>query len=455
MNSKRQYYNILPTNLGAGVYAPSRNGLSQIIFEIPQVPAIMNGKSLRLNGTFKVFSSGSGATAVSADNTNQFFSATPTNDVYIDSRTGVLSAIETLTIGSLRGTTYTSIKNYNRLMSSVLPLNESTADYLNGVNSHYGCFGKDVTTAGYCDKEFDFSVPLHCGYLQGQPINMWIVQGQRVTLTLAQDNFVIHNNKQRNDASTAGDTSYYQISNVSLSFEVDVPDEQGQQAIRNMETGVMTYNSYSSFYNVVVSSDHTLSLLFNTAKTISVIGNMIPSEWMNNIEYDSSRTMQLLYEGAGGELKYAVPIESYTYTVGGVRIPIDAEIDTEIDQQQGTPSAYKDDTELNAIREGWNAGNFVKCLESELSVDLGVGQPARFDPARPAIVGCDKMQQFNLGLSYDHITNIGQDCRTRPFGLRIQSQLPSGQTFKPHSLFLYVLHQCTIAFDKGNVQVYQ
>jgi hypothetical protein len=451
--SKREIYQILPTNLGAGVFAPSRNGLSQMIFELPQLPAIMNGKSLRINGTFTL-KQGNGNAPTNGTN---FLKENPTGDIFIDSRTGVLSCFETLTIGSLRGTTYSSIKNYNRLMSSVLPLNESTQNYLNGVDTHYGCLSKDVSTAKKCDRSFDFSVPLNCGYLQGQPINMWITQGHRITITLAQDSFVIHNNKQRNGNSSAGKSNggaYYELSDVTISFEVDLPDDEGQNAIRSMTKGQMTYNSYSSFYNVIVSNDHNLSLLFNTAKTISVIGNMIPSEWVNNYDYDSSRTQQLLYDDATGELQNGVQIDSYTYTIGGVRVGYDFEIDSSVSQENGTIDAVKNEIELNAIREGWSAGNFIKSIQTELSNPFGSnGFQPRFDRSRYAIVGEDKFQHYNIGLSYDHITEIGQDCRTRPFALRIQSTLPEGKTLNPHSLYLFVLHQNTIVFDNGSVSV--
>jgi len=452
-NSKREVYQVLPTNLGAGVFAPSRNGLSQMIFELPQIPAIMNGKSLRINGTFTL-KQGNGNAPTNV--TNFLKETTPTGDISIDSRIGVLSAFETLTIGSLRGTTYSSIKNFNRLQSSVLPLNESTKNYLNGIDSHYGCLSKDVSTAKKCDHSFDFSVPLNCGYFQGQPVNMWITQGHRITITLAQDSFVIHNNKQRNPNSTAGlanGGAYYEISDVSVSFEVDIPDEAGQNAIRSMTKGQMTYNSYSSFYNVVVSNDHNLSLLFNTAKTIAVIGNMVPSEWINNYNYDSSRTQQLLYDDATGELNNQVQIDSYTYTIGGVRIPLDFEVDSSVTQANGTADAVKNEIELSAIREGWSAGNFIKSLQTELSNPLSDATKARFDRGRYAIVDADKFQHYNIGLNYDHITEIGQDCRTRPFALRIQSTLPVGKSLVPHSLFIFVLHQNTLVFDNGSVQV--
>src|SRR5210317_364332 len=181
---------------------------------------------------------------------------------------------------------------------------------------------------------------------------------------------------------------------------------------------------------------------------------MIPSEWVNNYNYDSSRTQQLLYDDATGSLNNAAVIDSYTYTIGGVRVGYDFEIDSEISQGNGTIDSVKNQVELNAIREGWDAGNLIKSIQTELSNPYGLtAKQPRFDRSRYAIVNEDKFQQYNIGLCYDHITEIGQDCRTRPFALRIQSTLPQGKALSPHSLYLYVLHQNTIVFDNGSVSV--
>ena len=65
----------------------------------------------------------------------------------------------------------------------------------------------------------------------------------------------------------------------------------------------------------------------------------------------------------------------------------------------------------------------------------------------------DKIQQYNLGVSYDHITYNGLDFRGTPLGLRIQSVAPTGAALKPHSLFLFVKHKNTIVFQDGQVRV--
>ena len=90
MTTTREVIQINPTNLGDGSFS-DRNGLNQIIFEIPQMPKIMNGKSLRVSGKFTMETGGGQA----PQNATQFFVNTgdpntpPVGDIMIDGRTGL------------------------------------------------------------------------------------------------------------------------------------------------------------------------------------------------------------------------------------------------------------------------------------------------------------------------------------------------------------------------------
>ena len=455
MTTRREFIQVNPTNLGDGVFS-DRNGLNQIIFEIPQIPKIMNGKSLRVSGTFTTIN---GDDATLPANYNQFFSNAPANDFYIDGRTGVQSAIETLSIQNLEGATYSTIKSYNRLCSSLMPLNESINSYLNGgCDIIYGGLGKDVSTARKCDNDFDFAIPLLDGFLMGQPIDLQLVKGLRIVITLAPSNFVINNNKWRNNASGSGLTgggAFYKLSNVKCSFEAEVPDAEGQDAMMKNRNAVMEYNTYSSFYNVLQSTDHNISLNINTGRTLAVIGNLVPSEWVNNYNYSSLKTIQPLSLDNTLVLKNRMIVDEMTFTKGGMRKPLDFEVDSDETQTEGIADSFKNKIELNAIRNEWSAANFVKSLRTELSNPLanGVANQAKFDRSRYEIAEEDKVQQYNIGVNYDHITENGVNFKGTPLGLRIQTTLPAGQAIKPHSLFLYVKHKNTIMFRDGGVSV--
>ena len=452
MTTRRQYIQVLPTNLGDGVFS-DRNGLAQVIFELPSVAKIMNGKSLRINGTFTL-KQGDGTAPTNA---TQFFADAPTGDIMIDGRTGMSSLIETLSIQNLEGGTYSTIKAYNRMCASILPLNESIHNYLNGCDTTYGGLSKDVSTAKKVDKSFDFSLPLLDGFLQGNPIDMMLVKGLRIVITLAPSNFVVHNNYWRNTASTSGLSNggaYYELSNLVCSFETEVPDAEGQAAMMANMNGVLEYNTYTSFYSVLNSNDYNLSLNINTGRTLSIIGNMIPSEWLNNYKYNSSQTLQLIYENANSVLENRVPIRSFTFTKGGLRLPLDFEVESEITQVAGTADSFKNWESLNIIRDGWSIHNFEKSLKTELSYPLSNTEPARFNRERYSIVDEDKRGQYNIGVGMDKITYNGMNFKGTPFGMRIQSLAVSGVALQPHSIFLFVKHKNTIVFENGGVQIF-
>jgi hypothetical protein len=310
----REFIQVNPTNLGDGVFS-DRNGLNQLIFDIPRVPKIMNGKSLRISGTFKVLNgSSSGGADVFPNNKDNFFADAPTDDFMIDGRTGLHSCIDTLSIQSLNGATYSTVKSYNRLCASLLPLNDSIQTYLNGNDTGLGGLGKDVSTAKKCDNAFDFCIPLLDGFLQGQPVDLMLVQGLRIVITLANSNYVIHNNKWRNSGSASAKNdggAYYELSDCICSFEAENPTQEGKEAMMKNRNGVMEYNTYSSFYNVVNSSDHNLTLNINTGRTLAVLSNLIPSNWVSNYDYDSQRTTQMLQ---GNENRVA--LKEITFTKG-------------------------------------------------------------------------------------------------------------------------------------------
>ena len=464
MAYRRELIQIRPTNLGNGVFG-SRAGLPQIIFEIPQVPKICNGKSLKISGKFKAQAS----TGVAPNNASQFFqqvAANTDNVVYMDGRTGISSCFDVVSIQSLsNGQTYENIKNYNRLCSSIMPLNESIKSYLNGgIDGLYGGLSKEVSTAAKCDKQFSFATPLWCGFLQGSPIDLNLVGGIRIVISLSPDNFVLRNNKWRfatNQGGQANGGAFYELSDMMLTFEAEVPDAEGQEAMMSNMNGAWEYNAYSSFYNVIQSNDHSAILNINTGRTIATIANIIPSSFLNNYNYNSSWATQLLTEDTAGTLKNRITMTDFTLTKGGLRIPLDFEVDSEDSQKNGTCSSAKNFEELNAIRPVWSLSNFEKSPTTELSLALGnvVAAGQAQDQARHSLQEqysvCleDKIKCDNFGVAYDHITNNGLNFKGTPLGLRIQSVAPTGTSMKPHSLFLYIKHKNTIVFNNGLVNV--
>lgn len=459
MSTEREVLSLNPTNLGNGVFSPN-NGLNQIIFELPKRPMVVNGKTLRISGKMTV-KAGDGTASTNGTN---FYGNTvnqanpPTGDFYIDGRIGVNSAIETLSIQNLEGATYSTIKTYNRLCSSILPLQNSILDYQNGgADIDIGGQAKDVTTALKCDAPFSFSIPILDGLIQGQPLNMWLLKGLRIVVTLASSNYVIHNNNWRYANSTSAKNdggAYYELSDVLMTVDSEGLSAEAQEAVMDPKNqkGVLEYNTYTSFYNVIQSSDHNVTMNINTGRTLGVIGNVIPSSWMNNYDFNSNMTVQPLYT-SGGRYEYRIVVDEETYYKGGLRLPLDFVVESQESQEEGVASSLKNKIELNAITKEWSTDRFLKSLQTELSNPLSATSLARFDRSRPAITEEDKRNQWNLGVNYDWITENGSNFKGTPFGMRMKMKFSQGEELLPHSMFLFVKQKNTLIFENGLVTV--
>ena len=423
-------------------------------------PAILNGKSVRVNGVFDTLLTTTTRPSNSSAVDGMTNAAPPVatgTDVFIDPRVGVSAAIDFLTIQNLEGATYETIKSYNRLCSSLIPLQEGIQSYLSGgIDIGYGALGKEQQQGLRCDNAFEFSIPLQAGFLQGNPIDLQLVRGLRITLTLASDLFVCGNNYWNNQGSTggtAGSGAYYQMRDVNMSYELEVPDAAGQNAMVQNNSGAWEYNAYSSFYQVVQSTDTNAVLNINKSRTLGTIMNMIPSEFINNYNYNSNWAVQPLEADAAGILKNQCNLQELTFTKGGLRIPLDYELTTEEEQVQGVATSQKNFEELNAVRNVWAMSSFMKDLRTELSLTrntIGGIIPPKY---KDSMLENDAKNAWNIGVSYDHITGNGLNFKSTPLGLRLQTRPSTGINLVPHSLFCFIRHKNTIMFNNGQVSI--
>jgi hypothetical protein len=332
-----------------------------------------------------------------------------------------------------------------------MPLSDSLNDYLGGgVDIIDGATGKNLQTARMCDEPFDFALPLRAGFLQGSPIDLQLVKGLRITIQLAADNFVMRNNYYNDGADTSGDSgTYYELSDVMLTFEAQVPDAEGQEAMVKNMNGVWNYNAYTSYYNVVQSSDHNAIMNINTSRTLGCIINATPSVFLNNHKYNSQLATQFRTadNAAPPLLRRRANMNDFTYTKGGLRIPLDFVVSSEDTQQEGIADSQKNFVELNAVRKVWSLSNELKGLRTSLSLPSSAGDAAKFSTSMNYN---DAVQVYNLGVSFDHITENGLNFKGNPLGIRIQSDLTANT---PHSLFVFVKHKNTIVFKDGQVSV--
>ena len=444
-NRHKEVIQITPTNLGNGIFSFA-NGTPQIEFDVPMMPKYMDGGSVRINGTLKVLLANGTDFPVNSD------PAALGAVGWIDPRTGVQSLFDYVSIANQEGQTYEMIKNYNRLCASIAPKTNSLKSYLEGGANITSCANsKDAQMGRMCERSVNFSVKLNAGFLNGAtPIDLQLVRGLHITIQLAPNNYAIQNGYWLNPASsTTGQT--YELTDLQLTFDALVPSPEEQDAMMINQTGSWDYNSFSSFYSVLVSNDHNSVMNINTGRTIAITGNMIPSLMLNNNNYDSQMCLQTLKEDSNAtpRLRCRVPVNEITFLKGGLRVPLDFEVDSEKSQDLQTADSQREYIALNSINRVWDSSNFLMNLRTQLSLDRSVSAVAN-GRYQTSITSNDGIQSYHFGVNYDHLTENGLNFKGSPLGLRIQSDLVSNE---PHSVFIFVKHKNTIQFQNGSVMV--
>ncbi len=436
----KELIQIKPTNNGTGSYSFS-GGSPQIEFNISKMPKYCVGSSLRINGRINVFQADGTTRPVNDDITDI------ANVAFLDPRTGMSSVIDFISIANQDGQTYEMIKNYNRLCASIQQKHTSLSDYIEGgQNISYGANGKNNQQGKMNMKENTFSLKLLCGFLNSGLIDLNLVSGLHIVIQLAPDNFVLNNLHWTENASVNTGMKY-ELTDLELTFDAVNPTTDEKTAMLSNTKGEWEYNSFSNFYNVLASSDHTTTLNINTARTLGITCNMIPSRFLNNYYYNSQMALQTLAVNNVGTLRVRVPVNEITFTRGGLREPLDFEVISRTSQDEQTADAQREYVASNSINKIWKTTRFIKDLRTQLSLDRTATEAGRY---QTTVGGNDAIQAYHFGVSYDHITENGVSFKGVPLGLRIQSDLISNE---PHSIFLFVKHKNTIMIDEGMVRI--
>ena len=450
LQNQRKLVQIKPTNNSNGVFGYN-NGHPLVSFDIPAVPHILRG-GVRISGTMTI------DTGMPAGSLPQNSQHTADRRVWLDSRTGVNSCFDFVSLSSVRnGDVYEQNKNYNRMCSSIIPLSESFEAYLGGgVDTYYGAMAKNEQQGRRADMPMDFCVKLQSALLNGvEGTDLMLVGGLRCSVNLASNSYVLRNNNWKDATDTSGTgtsvgataPASYTLSNLVLSYVADVPTADQQMAMLKNSNGDWEYESYSSFYSVLSSAENSTTTNINTSRTTAVILNMLPSKFLNNVNRNSQLAVQPLKQDGTGVLNQRVVVKGITFLAGGVRTPLDFTTDTEQTQEQQTSDSQKCYEELNSLRDVWDLDNMLKTTRTELSLDRTDTALAKF---QTSVQMNDAIQAWNVGVAYDKITEVGENFKNKPLSVRLTTDLVSGES---HSVFMFVKHKNTISFNKGRVQM--
>ena len=440
MEGSLEHLQIQPSNIISTGNVSFKNGNPVLQFIIAEQDKYLIGNSLRLTGNIQFF-----------DN-----AAVPLtgSDLWIDDKLGIYSVISEINIKSQRSKqTIEHIRHYGRFLSTYLPYlseqqesmayqNELTCMIPNYavqreglVNNQNGVSATNRTTTGSA-----FCMHLPSGLLNGkQPIplsaNGWGTGGIMLEITLQNDSQALF--------GTTVTDPYYQLSNLNLICEVVNPSSEVLSELSNQSAGSLEYNSISSFYTSVNSTNAIINFNLGLSKVLGAFFNVITSAKLNNFAYNGN--MCLPFMNSTGDT--VAELRQLIFTRNGVKYPLQYNIDTNVSTRYlaaGTTYYPADPQVVRNVLDSFMP--FVDNKKTQVS-------PITF--TREIIDGGDTEipdggSMYAVGVSFDNISNAGIDFSSASLGIQMEIDLT---TDNPQTIFLFVHHKNTLVFNKNGLQV--
>jgi len=452
-----------------------KNGYPIIQFLVAQSDKYLVGKSLRLTGEIEINTATAGQLPKNNAGVGGANGATRRN-ASIDRVVGVASAIHQVTLSTLDNQTLEMVKQYPRLLSSLVSATHGATDLTNGNSASQLVNSRSIVQACSLNTQRSFSIPIRCGLLSGTgliPLGQNGTRGMILQMECAPDSSVIEpflsateagpdDEIARSGTTASTDISRfsYRLKNLTLTYDLLVPDEEGAQMMNNASQGALVYNAYSNLYSVVNASDQTVTLNLGASKVQSVIHNIIPTTKINN----SQEFSNALFKFQNGNVE--ANIKEVAYAKAGILFPRENRID-EKQPNAGADGGSEIDcvtleTYLNSIRNINDIDNCLASARTEAQLSTRVNSVVRTPHNHPndSVQGQyqdrwgntltnDTHPVFGLGVKQDTFRH-GVDYSRQPYSVRVTSELDGNN---PNSLFTYVLAESQLSYSPEGIRV--
>jgi len=446
---------INPINAPANNTYGFQSGFPIVQFEISNSPNLLVGTSVRLNGEFSIIQNGGAGDGKLVNNGSSRFGGlggTPPAvfDACVNNKVGVAACIQQITLSNQdNNQSLEIVRQYPRYLASVMPTTHSPEDFDSGVSQQSGTASRNAVSASGLNQITSFSMPLRTGLLSGgEPLPLGLIGGLSVQLDLSPDSNAIGPVLDATGVETSTGSSYYRLQNLTLTYDLLVPDDSTESKLSNAVEGSISYNSISHIYSTINSSDQTLVLNLGGQRVLSVFSNFIPTPHINNSTKDSNGTPFLTNKGTGDydPTTDTADITEVSFAKGGVNFPlenpiVDNDIETGFRPQVELLSNF-----INAIKPFRHMNHSLIGLQSQsglatdINADGGDTKQETLPDHRPVAGFGVRTDPFKVGINYSR----------QPYGLRIRSTLDG---VSPNSIFTYVLSENTLAYSPNGIRV--
>jgi len=423
-----------------------RNGAPVINFELAPTPnKLIDTSTLRLNFRL-VCGTGSGDDFRFFNNQETYgarSAATGLATGNLNSRVGPVSVLDSVKLTNFKNEVIEEIRNYSRLNASVIPMLNSFQRFKNSLSNVYYTFGNKVAQQLRSNAPMNCSIPIRAGLFQsGQPLNIQNLGGLKIDLNLSPDSFVFNcldsDNGMTGNNNSGDGASYYQLSEVSLSFNYLVLDQNIPPS-----NEVIPYSAYNSYLQVIHSSDNQNTLNLALSSVRSAFQNFIASNRINNYLVDSLQTPSL--RNAPYAVANAVQIKELSHIRNGVKYPKQYSIDERAVLDQGL---YAHPTHL--LRDYVNSVRSINLIKSSLvSPETQATHSVSATDYDKPDGGETGDELFGQGTRYDMLNmGSGAEFLNSNYTVRILSTLDGGS---PNNAYTFCLSNQGLGVKNMNV----
>ena len=422
-----------------------KDGANTLVFNFGVQDHYLMTDTIRLNFTLKLFDSA----GVRPNNDDQQNTGVA-GDVRQNDKISAMSCFQNITIGNSLNQNLEYVRNYPRLLASLIPARANYEDYSTILTQQFGATSNKESQGMINNNDIQVSAPILCGmFLMGEAIPLGAsgtgTSGMEIKFQLSpsiESNFGLQ-----------GAGSYYEIINPSITCALGVPPAGKLPPIQNLP-----YLSYSSFYGTLNNGDETHNLNIGLSSVLNSFSNFIPVVHIANNTEDGNATPDLLNAPYAPQTNNA-PISRYTTLRGGLKFPYEFTVDEDRNIVTDAAGNFVSNFKSQLAR------NFLSSISSPISTlsQTLTGNISEATQAAPNLgppgAGQLLRQNFNsqgenvigVGCRYDQLgVASGANFKNRAFSHRFQSGLDG---ISSNAVYSFFLHKNMISFGGGGIAV--
>ena len=466
-----RYISLRPDNVNPDATISFKGGFPVLSFTIQSQAAILDPRSIRINGELSVFKD------LLAGPSTPAFSDDVAPRVMMDNRLGVFAMWDQLVIRHNKSKQICEhIRHYNRYLSSYLGVTSSIQDMVGHLNetcliqpnaeAMYQNVVASSTTAQATNIPKKFSCHLPSGFMMsGNSINLLESSfgGIQIEIHLSPDSNCLFSDSGTIGAGLPAATGdmHYELKNLSLTCEVfDIPVDQMSQMVAQ-SSGALEFNTISSLYTSINTSNAQLQYNLGLRNLQSVFMTFTPSKNINTLAENGLATVYPSNDDVDDSLCAFNRIQLLR---GGQKYPVD------FDMTGNSATRYPLNTnvagnggKLFNISDSQLAKQFAEAIIPEYmldrtslsnrnlnrnyTMDAGFDGKGAITPDYKTIP--DGGALFGLGVRYSQY-NKGVDFSTQQWGCSLESDLT---TNNPQSVFLFFKSKSILTWDSNNIQL--